>query len=207
MRQESNESIDEFLHRILKCEKEWKHTEHTRFDRDLPSIFKMGLKLEIAPLISSFKFTTFHELLKKAKKIESIIKRKEESYSLNEVSIKSHPKQTFNKTKVKCFKCQNTGHFAKECTNQVKAKGGDKHYKQQMLFCMYCNKTNHSTIDCRLMQTSNSGNKLKPGFKNNKTEGKQKYCKNFSMTNHKTEDCRKTMREDKSTSKEESKKQ
>ena len=123
MRQESNESIDNFLHRILKCKKEWKHTEHTRFDRDLPSIFKMGLKLEIAPIISSFKFTTFDELLMKAKDIESILKRKEESYSLNEVSMKSYPKQTFDKTKVKCFKWQNTGHFALSARTKSKQIG------------------------------------------------------------------------------------
>ena len=48
MKQELNESVEDFVYRIHKCKNDWPTHEHKIFDRNVIKIFKKGLKPDIA---------------------------------------------------------------------------------------------------------------------------------------------------------------
>ena len=70
MKQDLNENIDEYLYKIMKCKREWPASDHARFERDFPQIFRSDLKTEIGTHIIIFKHTNFDELFRKPKELK-----------------------------------------------------------------------------------------------------------------------------------------
>ena len=182
MRQDVNEKVETFMYRLCKCKREWPTTDHSRFDRDLPHIFKNGLKPDIAAHITSYNFKDIDDLSKKAKAIENILLKKEESKSIENAEISMENEISSKSRDVKCFKCKKIGHFAKECVTKEEI---------QKKSCLYCGRDNHLAIDCIFMkkQFEILKNKTK---ESPKTYNNRKYCKNCDMKNHNTQDCRKS---------------
>ena len=182
MRQDVNEKVETFMYRLCKCKREWPTTDHSRFDRDLPHIFKNGLKPDIAAHITSYNFKDIDDLSKKAKAIENILLKKEESKSIENAEISMENEISSKSRDVKCFKCKKIGHFAKECVTKEEI---------QKKSCLYCGTDNHLAIDCIFMkkQFEILKNKTK---ESPKTYNNRKYCKNCDMENHNTQDCRKS---------------
>ena len=52
MKQEYNESVEEFVYRLSKCKNEWPDSEHANFERYLLQIFKNGVKPDIASYLT-----------------------------------------------------------------------------------------------------------------------------------------------------------
>jgi hypothetical protein len=87
MKQQHNESIKEFVYRLSKCKNEWPDNEHANFERDIPHIFKNGVKPDIAAYLTSYKFSGLDDLLRKAKEVERILRKKEQDTTLDNAEI------------------------------------------------------------------------------------------------------------------------
>ena len=74
LKQHPNESVDDYLYNLIKCKNDWPAADKKRFDNDIVQVFRTGLKIEIVRTI--FRHTDFESLLKKAKEIENLLKRK-----------------------------------------------------------------------------------------------------------------------------------
>ena len=199
MKQEMNESVDEFLYKLLKCKKEWPPEDSDRFDRDVCPRFKNGLKIEIASVISTFKSSNLDEVYRKAKEIENLIRRKEENTTIAEISVNAISN---SKSDAVCFKCKNTGHFSKECKMEETNEKREFKNDRKNLFCLFCGKNNHLTINCRLMNEKfKELENRKSKYSQDKSSFRKKYCSRCKMTNHDTSECRRKTQTDDSKEK------
>ncbi len=128
--------------------------------------------------LSFFGLVTYWWLLYKAKFIKKF------KYNIfiysdwNSVPIFSSNKTQPANTII-CFKCQNTGHIAKECPQKnTTAKPADN-----KLFCVICGKTNHLAIKC--FQWKSSVKRTNYPQHNTKP-----YCTHCKRNNHDTANCR-----------------
>jgi hypothetical protein len=182
MKQEINEKVEEFIYRLCKCKREWSSTDHTRFDRDLPHIFKNGLKPDIAAHLSSYIFKDIDDLIKKAKEVERILLKKEETKTIENAEISVESVISNKLREIKCFKCSKTGHIAKDCLDKA---------EKPKKYCMFCGKNNHLAIDCIVMKKQIEGFKRKTHENTTEPRFSRKYCSICKMNNHNTQDCRK----------------
>ena len=80
MKHDLNEKIDEYLYKIMKCKPEWPASDHAGFSRFVLNI-SFRFETEIGTHIITWKHTNFDELFRKAKEIENLIKKRDESSS------------------------------------------------------------------------------------------------------------------------------
>ena len=187
MQQEHNESVEDFVYRLHRCKKDWPTSDHTRFDQDLPHIFKNGLKPDIAAYIISYSYKSIEDLIKKAKESETVLRKKEEgkSFDNNLISTESAISENINK---KCYKCQKSGHFAKECIENLKENTKYEFSKNKVKpQCMFCGRLNHYAIDCFALKQQN----FKISSEKYKSSEKSKlFCTICKLNNHSNENCR-----------------
>ena len=134
--------MDEYANRLYSCRQDWPTSDLNTFDTDLLKVFKHNVNPEIAKQLVTAHFNSFDSLTQKARSIEKLIKASTESTTIESPIFTSNtntPSKTNN-----CFKCQDTGHIAKDCpTKTAPAKPG-----VNKLFCVICGKTNHLAIKC-----------------------------------------------------------
>jgi hypothetical protein len=92
----------------------------------------------------------FDTITQYARTIEKLLKSSEADTSVESPIFPSNKPAT--RETITCFKCQNTGHIAKECPK----KSLETQRVQNKLYCVICGKTNHLAIKC--FQWKNSKN-------------------------------------------------
>ena len=177
MKQELHESIDDFSHRLHSCKDDWPPSEHSTFEADLIKVFKHGVLTEIRKHLVTLKSPDFDSITQYARTIEKLLKSSEADTSVESPIFTSNTK-TPSKT-INCFKCQDTGHIAKDCpTKTAPAKPG-----VNKLFCVICGKTNHLAIKCFQWKRSIK----RTDYPHNNTK---QYCTHCKRNNHDTANCR-----------------
>jgi hypothetical protein len=177
MKQHSNESVDEFVYRVRKCKQDWPEDEHKTFDKEFCSILKKGLKPEISKNLVVFESSYEHDIIKKAKEIESILRKESENKTLENATVSLEAAISLN-----CYKCKKTGHIARNCSQSGQTNNFQK-------FCLFCGKNNHIAIDCRLRKVQTKSRNITESDSPIKNNNK-KYCSSCKMSNHNTKDCR-----------------
>ena len=177
MKQETHETVDEYAYRLYSCRQDWPTSDLNTFDTDLLKVFKHNVNPEIAKQLVTAHFNSFDSLTQKARSIEKLIKVSTESTTIESPIFTSNtntPSKTNN-----CFKCQDTGHIAKDCpTKTAPAKPG-----VNKLFCVICGKTNHLAIKCFQWKRSIK----RTDYPHNNTK---QYCTHCKRNNHDTANCR-----------------
>ena len=140
IKQEINEIVDEYAHRIYSQKKDWPIHEHGTFDRDVCKVFINGLVPEISKQMVTFELDDFNEPVRIAKRLEKII-RNEKELTI-EATVITAPIIQSDKQFFKCFKCNGSGHKANDCKKNFNDLGENK------AKCMFCGRNNHVTIDC-----------------------------------------------------------
>jgi hypothetical protein len=173
MKQQHNESVEEFVYRLSKCKNEWPDNEHANFERDLPHIFKNGVKPDIAAYLTSYKFSGLDDLLRKAKEVERILRKKEQDTTLDnaEIDISSITPSDRTKESIICYKCQKIGHLSKDCRTNNKSFDS-----KQSIFCLACGRNGHLILDCyKWKEQMNNASKTN---NNKEYSNTKRYCKN-----------------------------
>jgi hypothetical protein len=177
MKQELHESIDDFSHRLHSCKDDWPPSEHSTFEADLIKVFKHGVLTDIRKHLVTIKSPDFDTITQYARTIEKLLKSSEAETSVESPifpSKKASPSNT-----IICFKCQNTGHIAKECPQKnTTAKPADN-----KLFCVICGKTNHLAIKCFQWKSSVK----RTNYPQHNTKH---FCTHCKRNNHDTANCR-----------------
>ena len=188
IRQEPQESIDEFTYRLFKCKRDWPLSEHRLFDQDVAQIFKKGLHPEISKQLVAVLTNDVHEIIQKAKEVETIITLENQNKTIVSAPI-HNVSDVLDQKQIKCYNCQKDGHLARNCTYRRKPSPSEHNYK---IFCLFCGKANHLALNCRLMQSTihNKPNN-KPNTNNTKDHAtSRKYCFACKTKTHNTKDCR-----------------
>ena len=183
MKQELHESIDDFSHRLHSCKDDWPSSEHSTFEADLIKVFKHGVLTEIRKHLVTLKSPDFDTITQYARTIEKLLKSSETDTSVESPIFPSNKPST--RETITCFKCQNTGHIAKECPK----KSLEPQRVNNKLFCVICGKNNHLAIKCfqwKNSQKSNAKYQKSPGHQTQRNQ----YCTNCNKSNHSTFECR-----------------
>lgn len=192
IKQELSESIDDFSQRLHAIKHIWPQSEISTFEREITGVFVNGLLPEIKKHVLLHSQGDLKTVIKNAKAIEQINKTEIENHVIAEVSAPIATKQ-----EIKCYSCNQTGHMANECP-QKRTKNA----------CIICDKSNHTTAKCRLLeqlkQNRRNKNSSYNGYKSNKTNFQNKNnennnndkntsktsCKICKKDNHDTRKCR-----------------
>jgi hypothetical protein len=149
MKQDTNETVEEYAHRMYSQKKEWPVHEYAMFEKDMCKVFKDGLIPVIAKQMVSYEPKDFDGLLKIAKKTEKLVIKENETVIEAAISIK--PKE------IKCFECDKIGHMSVDCRSK------ENNSSTPQFPCMFCGKSNHFPINCyfyknyqQTYQTNNS---------------------------------------------------
>lgn len=113
-----------------------------RFEEDLITQFMMGLLMPIKARILSKAPNTLNsalELAEREEAIESLIKPSTPHREYIRGMQSSEPERNKSNDVIRCYKCQQAGHFARDCRDQ----------KPREFKCFKCNKVGHFANDCR----------------------------------------------------------
>ena len=186
-KQELDETIDQFAHRLNSFRKRWPPSDLESFDRDLMSAFKKGCLPSIGIAIINSQARTFDVLQKEATRIAERLQHMQDDVAIEAVIRRDN----------NCFFCKQPGHFAKDCPEKIIEKTeANRYQKTSGPTCMYCGKLGHFAIDCFEMkkiieQKSVTFHGTQPKGTTDATNyhNKKKYCSHCKMENHDTEFC------------------
>lgn len=190
IKQEINETVEDFQYRLCQCKQDWPQHEHITFENDKSRVFLKGLQAEIRLQMATVSTTHFNELIKIAKQVEQSIKQRQELNTLEAsiaAPITTEIKRDTNQ--IKCYLCHKDGHIARNCNLKQQRN------KTPKMDCFICGKNTHYPVNCdselRQLLNKTQTESTKPINSFNVTNRtKSKYCSSCKQTTHNTEECR-----------------
>ena len=168
-KQNSEEKVDNFAHRLLNYIKDADKEQKEIFDQELGNVFVNGCDKKIQNFLLSEKTKDFNTLWNLAKKIEKNNEEQEE-VSLNQIKQNSgfnnyQPKTSYeNKSTERtkfCHFCGKNNHFSVDCRSMKQIcdslKKSSLSQNKDLVTCQYCKKPGHKIENC--FRKNKQGNK------------------------------------------------
>jgi uncharacterized protein YegP (UPF0339 family) len=141
-RQKAEESIERFGTRLLEYVKESGPEDRCVLSGDLSKVFRNGCRASIRQFLTVVGHELPFEMLwAKAREIEKSLKESEKEFSLN--SVDEGVNAASERQPIRCYKCSNVGHMAKDCLSQTGPT------QSTSIQCKFCGRNDHFTVPCR----------------------------------------------------------
>lgn len=200
-KQEANESISEFAQRLKSVLREWPESSQKEMREVMKETFIYNCNPNISKALLGSEKMHFKDLVKRARAIEEHENNMSKYELVNEINkvklVNSVEKAEVSapissSNKIKCFKCNEFGHIAKNCTSGLK-----RNTKPNK--CVAYGSEGHTFANCEQMKTLiQSVVKAKP---ENTNKERSKSCKICKTGSHLTKDCRRANNENRSDNK------